>query len=326
MIKGYHANIIDMYEKIRTAEAKALEHRKAEIEKKLPVVFDLERKIGKLCIELSLSSFKAMENRDEYLKSLKNRITDLRVKKTELLVENGYTADYLSLKYKCSRCKDTGYIGIDKCNCYKQKLVQLHYDNSDLKDLLRENNFDNFNMEYYSNRRMGEEPESPKKNMEKIVVKSMNFIKNFSSLNENLLFYGNSGTGKSFLSHCIAKELLDRGYFVVYRTAEELIKNLRSIRFENDTVLEELILDCDLLIIDDLGTEQINDFSKTELFNLLNKKLLKQKKMLVSTNYALKELMSLYSERITSRLLGNFNLCKFFGEDIRVTKNLRSIK
>jgi DNA replication protein DnaC len=326
MIKGYHTSIMDTYEKIRQEESKALENRKSEIKNKLPEIFEIESRIGKLCVDLTLSTFKVMENRDEHLRILKEKITDLRMKKTELLVSHGYPQDYLSLKYHCAKCKDTGYIGTEKCSCYKNKLVQVYYDNSDLKDLLRENNFDHFNMEFYSSRRIGEEPESPKKNMEKIVMKSMDFIRNFSSSDENLLFYGNSGTGKSFLSHCIAKELLDKGHFVVYRTAEDLIKNLRSVRFESNAALEEHLLECDLLIIDDLGTEQINDFSKAELFSILNKRILKRKNMIVSTNYALKELLSIYSERITSRLLGNFNLCKFYGEDIRVTKNLKSIK
>jgi DNA replication protein DnaC len=326
MIKGYHTSIMDTYEKIRQEESKALEIRKSEIKNNLPEISDLESRIGKLCVDLTLSTFKVVENRDEHLRILKDKITDLRMKKTELLVSHGYAQDYLSLKYHCTKCKDTGYIGTEKCSCYKMKLVQVYYDNSDLKDLLRENNFDHFNIEFYSSRRIGEEPESPKKNMEKIVMKSMDFIRNFSSTDENLLFYGNSGTGKSFLSHCIAKELLDKGHFVVYRTAEDLIKNLRSVRFENNITLEEHLLECDLLIIDDLGTEQISDFSKAELFSILNKRILKRKKMIVSTNYALKELLSIYSERITSRLLGNFNLCKFYGEDIRVTKNLKSIK
>jgi DNA replication protein DnaC len=326
MIKGYHTSIMNMYEKIRREETKALENRKLEIQNQIPGVFDLESRIGKLCVDLTVSSFKVLENRDEHLRMLKEKITDLRMRKTELLVSHGYSPEYLALNYHCTKCKDTGYVGTEKCSCYKKKLVKIYYDNSDLKDLLKENNFDHFNMEFYPSRRVGEEHESPRKNMEKIVMKSMDFIKNFSSSDENLLFYGSSGTGKSFLSHCIAKELLDRGQFVVYRTAEELIQNLRSIRFENNTGLEEHILNCDLLIIDDLGTEQINDFSKTELFNLLNKRLLKRKKMIVSTNYALKELMTIYSERIYSRLFGNFNVCKFYGEDIRVTKNLKSIK
>ncbi|NLZ49345.1 MAG: ATP-binding protein [Clostridiales bacterium] len=326
MLKGYHSDIMTMYEKIREEENAKLQQRRAEIEKKLPEVIELERQIGKLCVQLSMSALKAIEDRDSYLKDLKNKITDCRVKKAELLVANGYSPDYLSLQYRCTKCKDTGYIGTQKCSCYRQKLIQLHYKDSDLSDILRVNNFDNFNLEYYSPQRTGEEPESPRKNMEKILSKALNYIKNFSQTNDNLLFYGNSGTGKTFLSHCIAKDLLDKGHFVVYRTAEELIQNLRKIRFENREEYEKLLLDCDLLIIDDLGTEQINEFSKTELFNLLNKRLIKQKKMLVSTNYSLKDLMSIYSERITSRLLGNFNLFKFYGDDIRVTKNLHSIK
>lgn len=326
MIKGYHSDVIRMYEIIREEEAKALVKRKEEVAKQLPQIVDLEAKIGRLSVELSIAAFKAMDNREEYLNKLKRQITELRIKKSELLVANGFSMDYLNHRYRCGKCKDSGFIGTSRCSCYKQKLVQLYYKNSDLNHILKENNFDHFNMEYYSSKRSGDEPESPRKNMEKILSKSINFIKNFEGLNENLLFYGNSGTGKTFLSNCIAKELLDKGFFVVYRTADELIQNLKTVRFENDDALEELLVDCDLLVIDDLGTEQINDFSKTELFNILNKRLLKQKKMLISTNYTLKELSKTYSERITSRLFGNFNLCKFYGEDIRVTKNLHSIK
>jgi DNA replication protein DnaC len=188
--------------------------------------------------------------------------------------------------------------------------------------LIKDNNFENFCFDYYSSRKTGSEPEAPRKNIEKICDRVWNFIKNFDSANENLLFYGNSGTGKTFLSNCVAKELLDKGHLVVYRTAESLIQNLKQIRFEGDELLEDLIINCDLLIIDDLGTEQISDFSKTELFNLLNKKILKGKKMIVSTNCTLEEILQIYSERISSRLLGNFGLYKFFGDDIRIKKNL----
>lgn len=104
------------------------------------------------------------------------------------------------------------------------------------------------------------------------------FIENFDTIDENFMFIGTPGTGKTFLSNCIAKELLDRGNFVVYRTADELIQNLRSIKFSNDKHLEDILINCDLLIIDDLGTESINEFSKVELFNFINKKLLMRKK------------------------------------------------
>lgn len=326
MIKGYQSDIMKIYEKIREEEAETLSNRKKEVEDNAPHIIALERKIGKLCVDLSISAFKELENREEHLAKLKKEITELRIKKTEALVEAGYTIDYLNLHYRCAKCKDTGFIGIEKCICYKQKLVQLYYKNSDLSDILRANNFDNFNIEYYSTRRLGDEKETPRKNIEKILSLTLNFIKNFSNLEDNLLFYGNSGTGKTFLSNCIAKELLDKGHLVVYRTSEELIQNLKTLRFNTDDNLEDLLTNCDLLIIDDLGTEQINDFSKTELFNILNKRLLRKRKMLISTNLTLEQLSKTYSERITSRLFGNFQICKFYCEDIRVTKNLKRIR
>ncbi|MDP4146564.1 MAG: ATP-binding protein [Bacillota bacterium] len=327
MIRGYQAEISKIYGSIREEENKALRERKAEIEQKLPAIIELERQIGKLCIELSISSFKNMDNRDAYLKELKEKITEHRIKKSELLVANGYPMDYLNLHYRCPKCEDTGYIGSKKCICYKQKMVQIYYKNSELVSLLKTNNFENFNLNYYSTQRYSDAPESPRKNIQEILEKAFNFIKSFETTDENLMFYGNSGTGKTFLSHCIAKDLLDKGYLVVYRTSEELIQNLRQIRFnEDDGTLEDLLTNCDLLIIDDLGTEQVNDFSKTELFNLLNKKLLASKKMIVSTNFTLEDLSRTYSERITSRLFGSFNLCKFYGEDIRVKKNLSRLR
>lgn len=326
MTNSYQGEILKIYESIREFESTALSKRRQEIEEKLPKVLEFERQVGKLCVELSISAFKDIENREEYLKALKEKITDLRVQKSELLAVNGYPITYLDMHYRCERCKDTGFIGNQRCQCYKQNLVKIYYKNSDLNELIKDNNFDTFNMELYSSRKTGSEPENPRKNMEKILTRIMSFIRNFESVNENLLFYGNSGTGKTFMSNCIAKELLDKGYLVVYRTAENLIQNLKNVRFNGDELLEDLIVNCDLLIIDDLGTEQISDFSKTELFNLLNKKILKNKKMIVSTNCTLEEILQIYSERISSRLLGNFGLHKFFGDDIRIKKNLSKAK
>jgi len=326
MIKGYQSDILKIYEAIREENASEQLRRREEIEKKVPKILEIEKHIGKLCLELSMSALKTIENREDYLNNLRNKITELRIQKSELLVAHGYDMEYLSHRYRCDKCNDTGFIVDQKCTCYKQLLVDLYYKNSDLRDMLRINNFDTFQMDYYSQRRAEDQPESPRKNMERNVTRAWSFINSFKSSSENLLFYGNSGTGKTFLSHCIAKELLDKGVLVVYRTAEELIQNLRQIRFDNDSQLEDLILNCDLLIIDDLGTENVNDFSKTELFNLLNKKLLRGKKMLVSTNYTIEGLSKTYSERITSRLFGSFTLCKFYGDDIRVKINLNKMK
>jgi len=322
MIKGYQTKILAVYDGIRQKEESDFRARKAHIEKTHPEIIELDHKIGKLCIELSISALKSINNRDEYLHALKEKIMDLRVRKSELLVSNGFDMEYLNLHYRCTKCRDTGFIGNVKCSCFKQKVIDVYYTGSELKNMLKTHNFDNFKLDFYPSRKSELQSESPKKNMEKILSNSMSFLRNFDTTDENLLFYGSSGTGKTFLSHCITKELIDKGSFVVYRTAEELIKALKDIRFNNDNSLEDLLINCDLLIIDDLGTEQLSDFTKTEMFNLINTKLLKQKKMLVSTNLTLESLLKTYSERITSRLLGNFTLCKFFGDDIRIKKNL----
>ena len=326
MIKGYQTKILALYDQIRLEEEAEFRKRKTHIENTHPEIIELDYKIGKLCIELSISALKSIYNRDEYLHALREKIMDLRMKKSELLVSNGFDMEYLNLHYRCTNCRDTGFIGNTKCSCFKQKVIDVYYTGSELRSMLKTHNFDNFKLDYYPSRKSELESESPKKNIQKILSKSMSFLKNFNTSDENLLFYGGPGTGKTFLSHCITKELMDKGSFVVYRTAEQLIKGLKEIRFNGDTSLEELLINCDLLIIDDLGTEQLSDFTKMEMFNLLNTKLLKQKKMLVSTNLTLENLSNTYSERITSRLLGNFTACKFFGEDIRIKKNLSKSK
>ncbi|MBS4804144.1 MAG: ATP-binding protein [Clostridium sp.] len=323
MIKGYEKELTLIYEKIRNDEKKNLDNRRKEIEDKHPEILELDNLIQKKSLKLSLDILRGMD--ESTLNKYKDEITELRFKKCEALVENGYNPDYLNLQYGCPKCKDEGYIGINRCSCYKKKLVNLYYKDSDLKSSLLNNNFNNFNISLFSTHKLSEEDKfSPRKNMENILkYLTQEYLPNFKNLDDNLLFYGNSGTGKTFLSCCVAKSLLDSGYLVVYRTVDELMKNLREIKLENNSSLEDLLLNCDLLVIDDLGTEQITEFTTTEFFNFLNKKLLKKKKMLISTNLSLKDISVTYTERISSRLIGNFNLYKFYNEDIRIQSNLR---
>ena len=326
MIKGYQAELLDIYEKIRTDENHKLMKRREEIKNKYPEILDIENDIQKLCLKLTMSSLKGFNDPDE-LNRIKEKITDLRAEKYETLVSKGYTPDYLNLHYQCPKCKDTGFIGIEKCPCYKTKLIHLYYKNSELEEAVKYNNFNNFNLNLYSSHKLNDEKVTPRKNIEDILQFTMKeYLPNFKDSDTNLLFYGSSGTGKTFLSWCIAKELLDRGFLVVYKTSDELLKALRDIKFNNDTDLENLLINCDLLIIDDLGSEQITDFTSAELFTLINKKLLKKKKMLISTNLSLPLITKRYSERISSRLIGEFKLFKFFAEDIRIQLNLRKQK
>ena len=323
MIKGYQAELMNMYEKIRTEENHKLAQRREEIKNKYPEILEIDTTIQKLCLNLSMAALKGINNPKD-LDNIKDAITDLRAKKYEMLVYHGYSPEYLNLHYNCAKCKDTGFIGIEKCSCFKSKLVKLYYKDSELEEAVKTNNFKNFNIDLYPNRKLNDERYTPRKNIEDILdYITREYLPTFKNSNTNLLFYGNSGTGKTFLSWCIAKELLDRGFLVVYKTADDLLRALKDIKFNNDTDLENLLINCDLLIIDDLGSEQITDFSSTELFTLINKKILKNKKMLISTNLTLPLISKRYSERISSRIIGEFKLFKFFAEDIRIQLNLK---
>lgn len=326
MISGYQTKIIDMYSKIRDEENNNLKARRKEIEQLYPKIIEVDNLIKQLSLRLSLDILKS-NNSNSTIESYKERITNLRAQKCEMLVAKGYSADYLSLHYRCDKCNDTGFIGNNKCSCYNQKLIELYYENSLLQNTLNQKNFDNFDLNLFSPHRSGDEKFSPRKNIENILnYITTDYLPNFKSENANLLFFGDPGSGKTYMSYCIAKELLDSGELVVYKTSDELISNLRDIRFNNNKYLEELLINCDLLIVDDLGAEQKNEFSITELFNLLNKKLLLSKKMLISTNLSLPDINKVYSERMYSRLIGEFKLWKFYSDDIRIMLNLKGKK
>lgn len=321
MIKGYQSQLMEVYEKIRNEEDRQLKQRKAEIKALYPEILDLDNDIQKLSLKLTMTILKKDITEDD-INKIKDEITDLRAKKCELLVSHGYDPEYLNMHYKCNKCQDTGYIGTQKCECYKSKLVSLYYKDSELQDILKDNNFSNFDLDLFSPTKEIGKKYSPRANMKNTLDFIMkDFIPNFAHGSDNLLFYGTAGSGKTFLSYCIAKELLDRGFLVVYKTSDELIRCLRDIKFNNNSYLEKLLMDCDLLIIDDLGSEQLTDFTTTEFFNFLNKKLLKKKRMIISTNFPPLEIRKHYSERISSRLLGNFRLYTFYSDDLRIELN-----
>ncbi|WP_055071950.1 ATP-binding protein [Clostridium massiliamazoniense] len=324
MIKSYKSELMDYYENIRKTEKDNLHKRKKEIEENHPEIIKMDNEIGRLSVKLSLTVMKNSPDKDKEILKIKDRIESLREQKYETLVANGYNMFYLNLNYKCDKCKDTGYVGINKCTCYNKNLINIYYKKSNIEKLLQSNNFNNFDLDKFRKVAIEGEPMSPYENMQRNYDRIQNsYLNNFHNNNMNLLFFGNSGTGKSFFSHCIAKYLMDNGFLVVYRTADELLKTLNELRFSKDKSstlkdLEALLYDCDLLIIDDLGTELISDYNVTEFFTFLNKKLLNNKKMLISTNFSLNRIKENYDERISSRLLGNFTPIKFFGDDIRV--------
>lgn len=241
--------------------------------------------------------------------------------------------------YECSICNDTGFVGSSDgksvlCNCIKQKMFDMDFNKSNIGNLKKEN-FDNFKLDLYSdeiNEQKYKAKVSPKQNIQKIKEIALKFIKDFDDPEEkNLLFTGNTGLGKTFLSNCIAKEMLDRGKTVLYQTAPIMLDNIIDYRFGNSdsnyNSIYNNIINADLLIIDDLGAESLNSFKLSELFNIINERLLFQEKhvtkTIISTNLNMNNLLDTYSERIFSRLAAYYNVCRFFGDDIRISNLIK---
>jgi DNA replication protein DnaC len=197
-------------------------------------------------------------------------------------------------------------------------MIEEGYLRSNLKTVLEDENFDRFDEKTFSDKK-GKEQRSPRENILLVRDHCLEYVASFDRSEESILFVGAVGTGKTFMSHCIAKALLDSGRTVVYFTAYDLVDRVADFSFGNaDASEKELVLDSDLLIVDDLGCERQTEFAQSALFNVLNERLVRGKKMLISTNLSTKEIKDVYNSRFFSRLIGNFTGFKFIGADLRV--------
>jgi DNA replication protein DnaC len=322
MQSKYINDIVLEYERKRSAAEESARERQFEVYIKIPRIKQIDTELASMGVEIAQSIFKNGVDINALIEDRKKNSMRLKIEKAGLLTENNYSHDYMDPKYSCMDCKDTGYIGIDRCHCFKQRIIDRYYDQSNLRPVLSRENFDMFVFDYYSAHKFQDETLSPRKNMEGIFKACLEYANNFDNHSDNLFFYGKSGLGKTFLSNCIAKELLDRGKLVIYQTASNLLELLKEAKFEEsgDVSRERLdsIFECDLLIIDDLGTEYKTEFSQMELYNVINKRLIGGKKMIISTNFSLENIYETYAERITSRIFGNFTMYKFYGDDIRI--------
>ncbi len=244
--------------------------------------------------------------------------------KKKILKKNGLPPNALEVQYTCPYCEDRGVLENGAhCDCYKSLLSEELYTESDLGAVLRAQNFGTFDLNRFNPTPDKTLHISPRENMENALAEAKSFIERFDDKETlNLYFYGQTGTGKTFLANCIGKELMDRGKFVVYKSAYELMESLADATFRHDDATEnketKAIYNCDLLIIDDLGTEFVNEFTRTALFNVLNSRINHKRKMIVSTNLSLLDVKRIYTERISSRINEHFLRLRFFGDDLRV--------
>lgn len=314
--KSQHDMIIRGYEEKQYRNHRILQERKERISSLLPEYSRLEKQMG----DLSIARTHALINGDTDLaEKLKLQFRQFSDQKKSLLADAGFDADYLSPIYDCPDCQDTGYHAGEKCHCFKQKEISILYEQSNIEELLEKENFSTLSYEYYT----GEDLQR----FETAVNTAKDFVSGFKKHYQNLLFYGTVGTGKSFLSNCIASEVLKNGHSVLYFSANGFFETLSRYAFDTNSK-ESLynfykdLYNCDLVILDDLGTEVTNSFVTSQLFGFLNERFLRRNATIISTNLSLEELRDRYSDRIFSRITSNYSLCKLTGPDIRIRKRL----
>lgn len=293
----------------------------------IPALAEVDHAISSLSVQ---KARRLLDGDNSALPSLKKELSSLMLKKQQLLKSHGLPEDYLELHYACPDCQDTGYIGTDKCHCFKKAITDLLYTQSNLQEILDKENFSTCSLDYYSGNHI--DPltgRSSLESMQTALKVCHEFVDTFSDEFHNILLYGDTGVGKTFLSHCIAKELIDTSYSVVYFTATQLFDIFAQSTFgKKDGQATETyahIYDCDLLIIDDLGTELANSFTTSQLFICLNERILRQKATIISTNLALDDIQSIYSERTFSRISSNYTILRLTGDDIRIQKKLLNL-
>ncbi|MDD6039109.1 MAG: ATP-binding protein [bacterium] len=295
--------------------------RKAKIYAELPELSQIDEAIA----SFSVKQARLLLDGDEHaLVILKDQLAKAKKRREQILSDAGYTPADLEPAYECPDCKDTGYIGSKRCHCMLQSSLDLVYRQSNLTNLLNEENFSHFREDYYSDTLTDPVTGlSARAIIRYAYNEAQNFIRDFDKTHGNLFFYGETGVGKTFLSNCIAKELLDTGHSVLYFSAFALFELLEKCKFDREPeamARQEDLFSCDLLIIDDLGTELSNSFTVSQLFLCLNERILRKKSTIISTNLGIDQVIDIYSDRTFSRIRSNYSLIKLVGEDIRHQK------
>ncbi len=297
------------------------EQREAEVYARIPALAALDEERASLSLKKAREAVGLGDGEDIDLRSALSRIASRR---KELLQMHGYTEEWLEPPYTCPICRDTGYVGREKCRCFRQLETEMLYEQAHLDNMRREEGFSAFLLDYYpddqTDPRTGR---TPRQDAADALGQAESFVRDFGQEGSGLFIYGNVGTGKTFLSRCIAGELLRAGHSVLYITAYDLFDSLRAYTFEDRQAgqeMHDLIFDSELLIIDDLGTELSNTFVASQLFLIVNERILRRKQTIISTNLSLSEFRDTFSDRTFSRIYGHYALLQMSGPDIRTLK------
>ena len=253
----------------------------------------------------------------EYIRKLSEINLNAQAQRRMFLKKAGFPEDWLDVHYSCPKCEDKGFVNGIMCDCFKDLLKSLEYEKLCSKLPVGSCRFDNFKLDYYPDGA----GTSPRRRMESVLNYCKTYATDFSRRSPSHLLYGKTGLGKTHLSLAVAGKAVESGYGVIYTSAQNLFNKLEKEKFgRSDGNTEETILDCDLLIIDDLGAEFTTQFTVSTLYNIINSRELEGKPTIISTNLTPEQLTSTYSERIASRILSNFVMLYFDGSDIRQIK------
>ncbi len=323
LTNAQYGAVMRKYEQQQLKNLHERDKRQQEVYACIPRVEELDREIGTLA---ATCARRLLDGDADARRQLRDEMADNRREKASLMQAAGFPADYMELHYQCPDCRDTGYAEGKRCHCFEQERIRILYAQSNIQEILRRENFDTLSFAYYDDR-----DELPGLGMtelaymKRVVSRLRAFAGGFPDSGRNILFTGSTGVGKSFLTNCIAKALMDRYVSVIYLPSDELFGLLSRSRFGRDgqDEAEETgtdILDCDMLIIDDLGTEMNNTFVSSQLFCVINERINRGKGTIISTNLSVDLLRDAYSDRVTSRLMSNYMMIPLYGADKRLRR------
>lgn len=320
----YKAASDTLHERRLNAE-KAAERRKEEVYQRFPRVKELEKQISMGGIKTARAVL-AGGDVEEAVSKLRDQNLAMQAEVKRILTDNGYPANYFEPKYFCKKCEDKGYYDINgktvRCSCMKSALVTCACAELNRYAPLSLSTFESFDLEYYDKSINPKVKTSPYEHMSKVFRFCQNYADNFSKNSESILMSGETGLGKTHLSLAIANEVIKKGYGVVYASAPPIISKLEKEYFssDKDDSLFSMLADCDLLIIDDLGTEFYSQFAVSQFYNLFNSRMLSNKPIIINTNLTITELKEKYTDRFVSRICGNARQLDFLGRDIRIRR------
>lgn len=323
LLNSQYDSIMRHYDETRERHRHEQEAHQAQIERELPQYSRLDRECSHLSAEIARCR---LRDPSADTAALSASLDDLRKQKKALLIRNGYPADYLERHYDCALCHDTGYIGSEKCRCFRAAAVTLLYRQYALDDILKEENFAHFNPELYSDTiKDANEEESPRDRALKAYEEAVFFTRHIGEAGNHLLILGRPGTGKTFLSHAIAAEAMKNGFSTLYFTSYDFFRIMADSvlgKSEEASSYGRLIMVSDLLLIDDLGAELTNTLVESEFFRIVNERQRRNLSTVISTNLSLNEISRRYTERIFSRLIAGSRIIELIGDDLRLKKKI----